>query len=149
MIRALVMVNGDGHVCRKSIIGMPDNVLLHPGLQEFCGETLLMFTMKQVSQGTKAADLLELSRKSLVAETDDKLATMAANLDEKEEVGDITILAGRSTLNALDYLGTAYELDILSPTGAEVPESLTSGRVELDSGIVDGKYTLKIGRAHV
>jgi len=143
VIRALVLVNSDGHVCRKSIIGMPESVLLHPGIQEFCGETLLMFTLKQMPAGMKASELIDLSRKSLVAETDDKLATMAANLEEKEDVGDITVLANRSTLNALDYLGMAYELDIISPNDAELPQTLTSGRIQLDKDIVDGKYTLR------
>lgn len=143
MIRALVMVNKDGHVSRKSIIGMPAAVLMHTGIREFCEETLLMYTMKQLPPGERPENLIEISRKCLVAENDDKLATMAANLDTKDDVGDITVLAGRSTLNAMDCLGMSYELDIISPNDTEVPTSLIEGRIQVDEDIVDDAYTMR------
>ena len=143
MIRVLLVLNRDGHVVRKSLLGMPEKVYQHAGVQDLFGESLIMYTMVQIPSGKPPMELGEVSCKSLVAEDDEKLASMAANLVSKDEVGDITVLAGRQTLDAMDYIGMSYELDILCPNGTTIPLSLTEGKKQVDDDIVDGKYTMR------
>jgi len=143
VIRALVVVNNDGHIIRRSILGLPEKAFLHTGVQELCSESLIMYTMMQIPTGKPPMCLGEVSCKSLVAENDEKLASMAANLVTKDEVGDITVLACRTTLDAMDYIGMAYELDVLYPTDtAEIPANIIEGRTKVDEDIVDDGYTL-------
>ncbi len=144
MIRALVVLNEDGRLVRRSILGLPEKVFLHSGIQELCGDSLIMYTMLQIPNGEPPMKLGDISCKSLVAENEDKLASMAANLVVKEEVGDITILANRSTLDAMDYIGMAYELDVLySCSITDLPLIITEGRTQVDCDIVDEDYILR------
>lgn len=142
MIRALIALNGDGRCVRKCLFGLPSGIEEHDGIQQLCNNTLLMYTLKIHPESTPTDGLIKISQKSLVSEDDDKLAYMAGSLETKEGVGDITVLGNRTTLNALDYLGLSYELDVLCPNGTEIPESIMEGWSSCGEDIDDGKYTV-------
>lgn len=141
MIRALVAINGDGHVLHKSILGLPASVMEYDGVQGMVTDSLIMATSDVVKRKLPAA-LAMASRKSLIADNVRALSGMAANIVDRDGVGNITVLANEDILLEMDYIGTAYELDVIYPIGSEIPSGLTDGRKKIDE-IFCEKYMIE------
>jgi len=140
MIRALIAINKDGHILHKSILGLPASIMEYDGVQSMVSDSLIMATMDVVKKLPPA--LAMVSRKSLLAENCQALSGMAANLVDQDGVGNITVLANEDILLEMDYLGTAYELAIIYPIGADTPTDLTEGMKKIDE-IFCEKYIIE------
>ena len=139
MIRAIVALNADGYVIKKSLVGLPASVMDYEEMQCLVSNTLIMATMDIVRKYLPQ-HIAMVSRKSLLAENDKALSTMAANI-ENQGVGDICVLANEGVLDEMDNIGLGYELVVVYPTEVGVPENLIAGKKRVDVQYCD-KYMI-------
>lgn len=139
MIRAIVALNADGYVIKNSLVGLPSSVMDYEEMQCLVSNTLIMATMDVVHKYLPQ-HIAMVSRKSLLADNDKALSTMAANI-ENQGVGDICVLANEGILDEMDNIGLGYELVVIYPWGACIPDSLVAGKKHIDSKDCD-KYLI-------
>lgn len=139
MIRAIVALNADGYVIKKSLVGLPASVMDYEEMQCLVNNTLIMATMDVVRKYLPQ-HIAMVSRKSLLADNDKALSTMAANI-ENQGVGDICVLANEGVLDEMDNIGLGYELVVVYPTEVGVPENLIAGKKRVDVQYCD-KYMI-------
>ena len=139
MIRAIVALNADGYVIKKSLVGLPASVMDYEEMQGLVSNTLIMATMDVVHKYLPQ-HIAMVSRKSLLADNDKALSTMAANI-ENQGVGDICVLANEGILDEMDNIGLGYELVVIYPTEVGVPETLIAGKKRVDVQYCD-KYMI-------
>ena len=139
MIRAIVALNADGYVIKKSLVGLPSSVMDYEEMQCLVNNTLIMATMDIVRKYLPQ-HIAVVSRKSLLAENDKALSNMAANI-ENQGVGDICVLANEGILDEMDNIGLGYELVVIYPTEVGVPENLIAGKKRVDVQYCD-KYMI-------
>lgn len=135
MIRAIVALNADGYAIKKSLVGLPASVMEYEEIQCLVSDTLVMATMDVVRKQLPQ-HIAMVSRKSLLADNAKALSSMAANI-ENEGVGDICILANEEVLDEMDGIGLTYELAVVYPTSAVVPDSLVAGKKLSDKQFCD------------
>lgn len=131
MIRAIVALNADGYVIRKSLIDLPEDLMECEDMQWLLSDSLVMATMDVVKKYLPE-HIAMVSRKSLLAEHPKALATMAANI-ENQGVGNISVLANEEILEQMDAIGMSYELAVIYPERTQVPTSLFTGKKLIDS----------------
>lgn len=140
MIRAIVALNADGYVIRKSLIDLPKSLMDCEDMQWLLSDSLIMATMDVVKKFLPQ-HIAMVSRKSLLAENPKAIATMAANI-ETENVGAISILANEEILEQMDAIGMSYELVVIHPASTDIPSDLCLGKKLIDSRICD-KYIME------
>lgn len=133
MIRAFIAFNADAYVMHKSIIDLSPSIMDDEYMQSLMSDYLIMATMDVVHK-CLPPHIAMVSRKSLLADNPKSLASMAANINQKD-VGNIGILANEDVLDEMDAIGMSYELVILFPHDTAVPNKFTLGKV-----LVDAKY---------
>jgi len=139
MIRAFIALNADAYVIRKSILDLPSSIMDEEYMQCMLSDFLVMTTM-DIVQKCLPPHIAKVSRKSLLAENPNALATMAASLDPKN-VGNIGILANDDILYAMDAIGMSYELVVVYPLDTKLPHDLTMGKSLIESQEC-GKYSV-------
>lgn len=146
-IDVLMAVNADGHVINRNIFALPDKVYNCDGLERVLGHRLVMIPksiLPMMYDGIPPVQLGVFTTRVLVSASERAAARLTVGFKHKSEeveLGDITIIGTPYITETLEGMGVDYNLAIISPINAPIPEELYDGFAR-DGSFGDESYTV-------
>ena len=146
-ITVVISVNADGNVISRNMFTLPTKVYQCDGLHNVFDNKLVMIPksiLPTMYGGMPPMQLGLFTSRVLVATSERGAARLTVGFQQKAEevdVGDITIIGSPTVTETLESMGVDYNLAILSPLNASIPEELYDGFAR-DGSVGDETYTV-------
>lgn len=146
-IDVIMAVNADGNVIQRNIFALSEKVYNCEGLNRVLDHRLVMIPktiLPRAYGGMPPVQMGVFTTRVLVSSSERAAARLTVGFQHKSEeveLGDITIIGTPHITETLEGMGVDYNLAIISPINAPIPEDLYDGFAR-DGSYGDETYTV-------